>query len=70
MSETNFIRCTVIQAPYILPESREVIAFAAFLRYLIDNGFHISFSFILGKHGLPCRRGLVFGIRRNAHGTQ
>ena len=67
---TNFTPCTSVRPLYIAPECREAIAFAAFLRYLIDNGFHISFSFILGKHGLPCRRGLVFGIRRNAHGTQ
>ena len=42
----------MVQSPYIPPECREPIAFAAFLRYLIDNGFHFSFSFsfILGKH--------------------
>ena len=39
----------MVQAPYIPPKCREPIAFTAFLRYLRDNGFHISFSFILGR---------------------
>ena len=38
--ETNFILCTLIQVPYIPPESREPIAFAAFLLYGSLNGIH------------------------------